>query len=264
MKKIAILIDFSEGSVTALKQAVGFAHKTGADLYCVHVVSTPDKSKQAELELTDFIANNVDSSLTIESIISVGDLFTATQTALKRIHPDLVFVCTHGVKGMFQHLFGAHILKLVQDIKYPCIVVREKAELDISNLKNILLPIDSNPDFILKIKQTAALALALNLTIILYEIDRPGNEFQDIINQNSENAEQYFTTQNIPFTKVMEDTKVMSVGFSRQTINYALANQISLISLMASISKNEILFGAGDKESFLVNEQGVSILICNS
>jgi len=38
---------------------------------------------------------------------------------------------------MFQHLFGAHILKLVQAIPYPSIVLQENNKTDLVNIKSI-------------------------------------------------------------------------------------------------------------------------------
>jgi hypothetical protein len=62
---------------------------------------------------------------------------------------------------------------------------------------------------------------------------------------------------------VLEDVKLISVEFSRQTIEYASANQISIIALAATVFKNEIIFGVVDNENFLGNEQGITILTCN-
>jgi hypothetical protein len=62
--------------------------------------------------------------------------------------------------------------------------------------------------------------------------------------------------------KVIDELKVISAGFSRQTMEYASDNHIQLISLMASVSKLDTLYGVGDKENFLVNPNGIPILCC--
>jgi hypothetical protein len=262
MKTIAALIDYTEGSKIALRQAVDLAKKTQARVCALHVVTSQDKVADAERNLQSFVSAH--TATPVETHIGVGGLINAAQSTLKKLTPDLVIICTHGVKGVMQHLFGAQILKLVQGITYPCLVVQENTHIDLSELNSILLPIGPHPDFMVKIIQTASLAKAIGASIIIYEIDRPSGDFEDQLAKNSQMARDYFRDHGVNYSRVVEDVQVISVGYSRQTIEYARNNKINLLSLMASVSKNDILFGSGDKESFLVNEQGVCILTCNS
>jgi nucleotide-binding universal stress UspA family protein len=256
MKNIAVLIDFTEGSKVALKQAAQLAKKIDAKVYGLHIVSTQQKVEGAAAQLLQFFK---EQGVEADPQVSVGSLNTATQEGLKKVRPDLVVVCTHGIKGMFQHLFGAQILKLVQSIPYPCLVIHENCTTDLANTQKMLFPIGPHPDY----KQAGAFAKVLNATLVIYEIDRPGGVYEDLLAQNLELATSYFDEHQINYTKVIEEAKFVSVGYSRQTIEYASSNTIPIISLMASVSKNEELFGLGDKENFLVNEQGVSVLTCN-
>lgn len=262
MKNIVVLIDFTDGSVVALKQAISLSKHTHAAVTGLHIVSSPEKVKPAEEELSNFISK-YDGEVTIGKMVVVGSLIQAAEDGLRKINPDLVLVCTHGVKGMYQYLFGAQILKMVQAIPYPCLVVHENKGVDLTRAESILLPIGPHPDFMLKIKQTAALAKALGSTVIIYRIDRPGNDFQKFLITNEDDSKKYFSEQHIPYTTVLEDIEVVSVGYSRQTINYAVKHNIGIMSLMANMSKNDQMFGYGDKENFLVNEEGISVLTCN-
>jgi hypothetical protein len=165
---------------------------------------------------------------------------------------------------MFQHLFGAQILKLVQGLSYPCIVLHEHGKIDLVNIRKILFPLGPHPDFSIKIMQTGDIAKALGATIVIYEINKPGADFENQLSINSLAAVRYFEEQQIPYEKVMEDPEVISVGHSRQTLEYADKHNLPLISLMATVSKNETLFGMGDKENFLVNDLGIAVLTCNT
>lgn len=262
MKNIAVLIDFTEGSIAALKQANALVKKKGGTLYGIHIVANMQKVKEAETTLTQFMKQYCD--IPFEIHIAEGSLIPAAQTALKKVSADLVVICTHGVKGMFQHLFGAHILKLIQGITYPCIVLQESSKIDLANTEHILLPIGPHPDFEIKIRQTADLAQTLGASIIIYEIDRPGADFENLLTKHADAAKKYFQENNIPYSNIIEEVKFISVGFSRQTIEYASNNGIAILSLMASVSKNDVVFGFGDKENFLVNEKGVAIFTCNA
>jgi nucleotide-binding universal stress UspA family protein len=262
MKNIAVLIDFTEGSITALKQAEAFATKIGATLHAVNIASSPDKIANASSNLSDFIVEHATHAANIKLEVGEGNLFTAIPSVLSRFEPNLVIVCTHGIKGMFQHLFGAHILKLVQSIPYPTIVVQENNQTDISQIKKILFPLGPHPDFSIKIKQTIALALVLDAKVYLYKIERPGMGYEEQLDQNFQHARNAFAENNIATHRVLDDIEIISAGYSRQTIEYAYKNEIQLISLMASVSNLDLLFGVGDKENFMVNSYGIPILCC--
>ncbi len=263
MKKIAILIDYTDGSKVTLSQAILLAHKTHARLYAINIATSNDKFAQAESDLKTFIKENTDSWESIQTEIGVGNLFDAVPAILKKIDPDLVVLCTHGVKGMFQHLFGAHILKLVQVIPFPSIVLQENNKKDLSSIDNILFPLGPHPEFETKIKQTTKIADELAANIVLYEIDRPGLETENQLNKNLQNSKDYFSEHHINFSRVLDDLKVISAGYSRQTLDYAMENNISLISIMSTVSKNDVLFGVSDKENFLINTMGIPVLCCN-
>jgi len=263
MKNIAVLIDFTEGSKSALKQGIAIAKKSGASLFGIHVVSSQDKVEGAEKELTEFIQKNNSDNLSITPVVGVGQLAGATNHILNRIDADLAIICTHGIKGMFQQIFGAQILKLVQAVIFPCLVISEHTKVDLSIASDILFPVGPHPEFIIKVKQTAKLAQLLKATVIVYRIDRGVDAFDELVNKNEDLAVNYFDEHNISYKKIIEDQKVFSVGFSRQTLEYATNNAIPIMSLMATVSKNDALFGVGDKENFLVNSAGVSIFTCN-
>ncbi len=264
MKKIVVLIDFTEGSKTALKQACLLSSKNGAAISVVNIVDTPDKSAQAEQALSNFITEHATCKVKTEAVIGVGTLFTAVPSLLKKLEPDLVIICTHGIKGMFQHLFGAHILKLVQTIDYPTIVIQENNKINFSEINKILMPIGPHPDFNIKVRQTASLAKALGAEVVVYEIDRDDFDSGDHLMEKNRNLiRQYFEEHQVPYSKKLDELKIISAGFSRQTLEFASTENISLISLMSTVSKDEVVFGVGDKENFLVNPYGIPILCCN-
>lgn len=264
MKNIAVLVDFTEESGMAIKQAADMANETNGELFGIHIVEAENQIAEAENKLNNFLQIHTTNDVVIHTIVAAGNLNTATQECLKKIDASMVVVCTHGIKGIKQHLFGAHILKLVQGIHYPCMVVQKQFKTDLINTKKIMLPIGPHPDYSIKIKQTASLAKMLNASIVIYEINRPGSDFENLLATNTQLAKEYFSAHNIPFASVLDELQVLSVGYSRQTVEYASNNGISIISLMANVSKNDVLFGMGDKENFLVNERGIAVFTCNN
>jgi hypothetical protein len=263
VKNIAVLIDFTEGSKAALQQGIAFAKKSGAQLWALHIIATQEKYTQATTELEQYIQSNTKDGIEVKPLVVIGNLAHACNSGLGKVDADLVIICTHGVKGIFQQLFGAQILKLVQSINFPSLVISEQTTTDLSKATNILFPMGPHPDFLVKIKQTSKFAKMLNASITIYEIDRDGADATDLVNHNVDTAVEWFEQEGISYSKVMEEQKMFSVGFSRQTMEYAVDHQIPILSMMATVSKNDALFGFGDKENFLVNNHGIAVLTCN-
>jgi hypothetical protein len=152
---------------------------------------------------------------------------------------------------------------LVQAISYSCIVLQENNRTNLSEIKSILMPIGPHPDFDIKIITSAKISIELDAPITIYEIDRIGLDLENQFEVNKEKTKTYFNQNKIQYTKVLDELKVISAGFSRQTIEYAKNNNYDMISLMSTISKNDILFGIADKENFLINAAGIPILCCH-
>jgi nucleotide-binding universal stress UspA family protein len=264
MKKIAVLIDFSEGSIKAFQQALRLSSHTKSTIWLIHMVAAKNKAAEAENKLTELIKTHAKESLKIEWKVGCGNIYFEINKLLMKLDPDIVLISTHGIKGFKQHIFGSNILKLVQSITFPCIVFQENSTTKLNDIKKILFPIGPDPDFMVKIKQTATIAKTMKAELVIYIINRPQIYEEKTFNDNVELAKSYFAQHEISYSVVKDDVKFASVGYSRQTIDYALINKIPLISQAAKVSKNDVVFGFGDKENFLVNEAGIPILTCNA
>ena len=261
--KVAALVDFTEGSRMAFMQGEQMVKRFGGTLYAVHITESKHKSEEAKPHLQAFIDANNKEGVAVELIVGIGTLFEETGRQLSLIEPDLVMICTHGVKGVKQHLFGAYILRLVQSIPYASVVFQENNKFDLYKLENILFPLGPHEDFDIKIEQTTKLAKLLSAKVFIYEIQKPSVGSEPVKTQNTLKAKAYFDQHEVPYEKVSEDFETFSLGFFRQTISFANTHGIQLISLMATISKNEMMMKVADKEGFLVNESGIPIMTCN-
>lgn len=263
MKKIAVLIDFSEGSINALKQALKLSVLTNSDIWLINMVDQKNKKEEVERKLAIIAENYAGHGQQIRFVVGCGSLYHETNNLLINIEPDVVLICTHGIKGFKQHIFGSNILKLTQTISFPCIVFQDGFINESSNFKTILFPIGSNPGFEVKIRQTTTIAKTLNSAIIIYIINRPGIFDDNTFKNNFANSKKFFEDNGVNYNVIKEEVNTNSYGYSRQTIEYAKLNNISLISLVAKVSENAAAFGYVDKENFLVNESGIAILTCN-
>lgn len=262
MQRVAVLIDFTEGSVMAFKQAEQLAAKTNAELHAVHICASNDKVEASAAELRGFVSANSASPHKIKSDIGIGSVQQATPDIMRKINPDVVVVCTHGIKGIAQHLFGAKILKIAESIRFPLIIVHENNKVNLAEVKSILFPLGPHSGFASKIKQTGVIAKAVGASVVMYEIETMGSAPDENLEKNKNSATAHFNEIKLDARYVLDEMRFVSAGFSRQTIAYAAENHFDLISLMTTVSKNDMRFGAGDKENLVMNTEGIPVLLC--
>lgn len=262
MKKIVAFIDFTEGCKIALQQANAIARVANAEIYAVYIMTSPGDLTVQEDALRNFALSVPGISRSIQIAVGTGELMEGAAHTLKRINPDLVVVGTHGIKGIVQHLFGAHILKLVQAIPFPCVVVQENTKVRENGWNKLLFPVGAHPAYRIMTEQAAALAKVFHTHVIQYEIEK-SPDVDELQKENTKMAREYFDENQIPFTYILEEATVLSVGYSRQILKYASENDIGLISTLAEIAPGDISYGKADMENLLTNEFGIPILCCN-
>lgn len=263
MNKIAVLIDFTEGCKIAVEQAVVLAMQTNAEIYAITIVPEGSDSETKEKTLQDFASEVVNNRVPLHAVVGKGDLMHTSGYVLSHIDPMLVVIGTHGIKGIKQHLFGAHILKLVQSILYPCVVVQENTVVNPNGFEKILMPVGPHKQFHIKVEQTAMVAAFHHSTVLQYEIERTHIETNEFVLKNKRQAKEYFTEKGTRFSELIEETKVISLGYARQTIQYASDNHYDLISVMSDVPAEDIYLGRTDKENILTNPTGIPVLCCN-
>lgn len=262
MKKIVVLVDLTESSKPALLQAFVIAKKSGAEITALHVSHDSDGDANKANEVEAFVQAHAGSDSAFQVMIGHGKFLSVIPGYIAQLKPDLVVLCTHGIHGIAQNLFGADVLKLVHEIQYPCLVVQEKTVVNPNGIKNILIPASPFPDYMVKVKHAAAVAKIFDARISHYEIDKYVGNTEEAIAENKKLAEVYLQAEGVPFAIVNEDNKSMSLGYAGQTVEYAKANGVDAIALTSDTHHEDMVMGKPDKEKFLTNELAIPILCC--
>jgi len=261
MKKIVVLVDYTEGSRLALNQARILAELAGSHVHVLNVTTDP----MVELEhskLSAFASEELGRSVPVTTHLADGKLITALTESLAELNPDLILLCTHGVKGVLQHLFGARILSLVQAVDKSFLVVQENTVIAEDGFGKILFPATHSDIASVMIHQVMTLAAECDSEVVFYEIDKYLGDAQDEITANFDAAKKIFKAKGIRFSHVKEEVNNHSMGFARQTLAYASRNNIGLIATPSEVLDNGFLMMKSDKEMLLTNEQGIPILSC--
>jgi len=261
MKNIAVLVDYTEGCKLALQQTRVLAELAGAHVHVLNVTSN-DINEEEHARLAAFSTDQLGHSLPMDTHLADGRLITALTEALTEMNPDLIVLCTHGVKGVVQHLFGARILSLVQSLDKSFLVVHENTSVREEGFAKILFPATHSSVASVLIHQVMTLAAECDSEVVFYEIDKYVGDVEGEIQQNFEAAKKIFKAKGIRFSHAKEEANNHSMGFARQTLAFAMENGISLIATPSEVVDNGFLMMKSDKEMLLTNSHGIPILAC--
>jgi nucleotide-binding universal stress UspA family protein len=262
MKKIAVLVDFTRSGKPALQQAKRIAEASNAEIIAVNISDNEISDASLQLKLEEYAQSVLGQSIVCRSVIGHGKLLAGVPELMSEIKPDLIVICTHGIRGVMQNLFGATVLKLVQSLPYPCLVVQENSFVKSTPGFRILLTASPYDSFYTKMKYCAVLAAEIKAEVIHYEMDKYLGDTEQAIADHASEAAEYFAKAGVSFTAVNEELKLMSLGFAPQTINYAAAHSIDMICVTSDSHQDVMAMGKADKEKILTNEAGVPVLCC--
>lgn len=263
MNTIAVLIDFTAISAKALEFAVALALRANASLVLVHVAENEDEDLAAVTARMNDLHASVPSSVKLTNLVQSGNFLIVIKSLLAELNPDLVVVPTHGKVGLMQNLFGSNILKLLKSISVPAIVVQENSVLTESSFRSILFPVGPHRHFDVKYKQTAKFAKAFGSLVVIYTVRNDIRGVSDELLANINAAKEYFDSVGVNYREVAEEPTGFSVGYAKHILNYASANQMSMLSIMSLLSDDTGYMDNSDKENMILNKMALPVFSAN-
>jgi nucleotide-binding universal stress UspA family protein len=142
LKKILVPIDFSEYSKDALRYAIMFAERFGAELVLIYVVepmvypadfsfgqvSIPNMeielTKMGNEQLEKLITDEVASRVKAKRIVRTGKAFVEIIKTAREENIDLIVISTRGQSGVEHILFGSTAEKVSRKAPCPVLTVR--------------------------------------------------------------------------------------------------------------------------------------------
>lgn len=260
MKIISCLIDFTETSKIAVAYASEMAKKEGSTVNLLHIVNDSDyDQKKVESELVSF--TGIDN-LGVNYTCSIGDgnYLNKIPKLVQLSDADFVVIGTHGTKGIFQTLFGANVVKLVQDLPVPALVVQDNSPMPVPEIKEILFPVAPHHNFNIKIEETARWAKLYNSHVDIFCLFKGESTLPENISNNLDKAVEYFEKEGVKHDKVLRESKVYSVGYAKDILAYSNEKQFDLIAIMSQNSEENMYFGNVDKTNLILNPGGIPVL----
>lgn len=266
-KRIIVPVDFTDASENAIKQAIIIAQKDGSSIWLVHVNVNKSSNKRltdlstAEDNLEALAKNVKDEGVVCRYSILDGSIFEELPAFANNGEFSIMVIGTHGIKGLKQKLLGADILKIARKISIPCIIVQENCIC--RNFNPIVLPVGGHENFRQLIEDTATLAAQFNSEVHLYSVIRRSIEESEKLRVNIALTKKIFDERKISYKRVKEESTIVSVGYAKQTLDYAEKIGAGLIAIMSVKSEEHYYFAQADKETMINNEYNIPVF-CTS
>ncbi len=262
MKKIAVLIDFTSTTDKALMFARRIAMEKGLEIVLIHIHKSRDKEtiSKKNQKMEEYVSGLTSAGLKCTYLFFYGNFFSQISGAVAKSKATLAIIGTHGKQGFKQSLFGSNILKVVQSLPIPSLVVQDSSVWPDNGFSNVLIPIDKHPNYKIKIEIAHSL-LSENGVIKMYVI-HISDILEDVLRANLDSSIKFIESHQWPYEIIEEGKAQYSVGYSKQTLNHIQKCRPDLIAIVAKIAPDNIHFGEMDKDNVILNPEGIPVLCC--
>lgn len=260
MKMISTLIDFRPTSEIATQYGCWLAKQTNATVNLLHI--TDDKNADIEEVKKRLINFSKIESYGVNYSVSVGrgEYLQEIPKLLRLVDANFVVIGTHGIQGVYQALFGANVIKLVQSLTISALIVQDSTPLPGDNVPHILFPVGLHEQFDSMIKKTAEWALALNGDVDIFTLLKDSGDTYDDFIKNTEKTKAYFDKVGVRYKTVMKEPTTYSIGYTKEILNYAKEGKTGLITMLSQVSGENRYLGNADKTNLVLNPQGIPVL----
>jgi nucleotide-binding universal stress UspA family protein len=267
MKEIIVAIDFSKGSINALKYAITIANKTDSDimmvwvkkpssnesLYSVDKTIMDEAKKRFESLVFDF-KNKLKGKLNYK--VLEGKVYKEIVNLAKYTDADLIISGTHGVSGFEKYWIGSNAYKIVSASECPVITVRNNYNVK-TTIKRIVLPIDDSVETRHKVPFAAEIAKAFDAEVhilLLYHKEITDSILK--VESYSKQVADLLKGKEIKY--VLASIKGEKDPF--QTIKYAEKVEADLIAIMTEQEESPLSFILGKFAQETVNYSPIPVL----
>lgn len=268
MKEIIVAIDFSKGSVHALKYAITIANTVEANIQMVWVYKpesvdtvyskTEDFTKEEVKKRFDEIVKKYSKCLKgkLEYKIRKGKVYQEIVNQAKYSDAYMIVAGTHGASGFEEFWIGSNAYKIVTSASCPVITVRENFKLKDSFTK-IVLPIDSTLESRQKVPFASQLAKSFGAEIHLLAVYSTSiKSIHKLVDSYVKQVEDYLENNKVKFVK----HSLEADNVTNTTIEYAKTIDADLIAIMTEQETSAANIWLGTYAQQMVNHSQFPVL----
>ena len=263
MKVVSCVIDFTETSKIAATYAIWLAKQYNASINLVHFTAIPGSHNDLEEKLvahTEIESSGIAHTFSIGS----GNYLRTIPEMLLESEADVVVMGSEGTQNAPQILTSANVVRLVQVVPIPALVVQRNSPVPVRPIHDILFPMAPHSNFAIKIEESARWAKMHNAHIDILCLVASGHDLPADIKNNLDEAGDYFSRENVNYSQTFRDSKVYGVGYAKDILRYAEDKPFDLIVVMSQNSAENMYFGNVEKTNLIQNDLGIPVLCINS
>ena len=275
MKNIIVGIDFSLGSMNAMKHAVSMAIRLKTDLTLLYSL-TPDAKLIEEtnitlrsnilsiaekklMELAEYCQKHIHHTK-VKHKIRVGKAAKEIAAEAKEQGRALVVAGTHGTSGFEEFFIGSTAMRIISSTEFPVLTVRDTVNIH-RDLTDIVIIIDSSRETLQKVKIAALLSKAFQAKVHIVGVyTSKYRDLRDLVDAYVNKAEIYFNERDIR----LESTIIESDKDPRRIIEISEGIKANLIiSMKETDLYGDDPFSLTSFSQKLVNRSSIPVLSVN-
>jgi nucleotide-binding universal stress UspA family protein len=173
---ILVALDGTPEGTTVLPVARALARARQAELLLVRVTATVLESAPENAAASQYFADVVRdydlAELNVRGELRHGDVVEQLLAAASEANADLIAMATHGRSGVARAWFGSVTERVLAESPVPVLVLRADSEVH-TDLKTVLIPVESSPGSATALAMVRELAGATNVRAILLQVVAP-------------------------------------------------------------------------------------------
>jgi nucleotide-binding universal stress UspA family protein len=264
---IVVPTDFSEVCENAVRHTMQIAKYIDFKVVLLHVVNADtmrylkdnNLSKNTlEDKLKDHVEKyKIEFGIEVSYVIKEGELFKQVQKTVTELGANMVVLGTHGKVG-FQKITGSYAVKVINKTHVPTIVVQKKPLLE--PYRNVVFPVTFSTQDRQKVNWAIYIAKTFRSTIHIFPKRESERSHKTKIMSVVKQIKVIFDKHNVKYVdKVSEEG---AGNFSKQVLDYAVANEADLI--MTMVTKRRLLpFISTMDEQIIFNSSQIPVICIN-
>jgi nucleotide-binding universal stress UspA family protein len=269
MKKIVVAVDFSNGSIHALKYAINIANLVKCDILMVWVdkTATPESIYSSVGEnyrgevmkrfndlVEKFQPTCTGGTLTFK--LRKGKIYNEIVTYAKTKKADLIVTGSHGVSGFEEYWIGSNANRIVAHADCPVITVRNGFQIKDKDFK-IVIPIDNSNHTLIKIPFTAKMAKIFDADVYIAVIFTTNlKTMHKRVENFVEKAKKYLEKEEVRYKIEHFETQ----NTTKTTIDFAKRIDADLIAIMTEQEDSREIGLLGPNAQQIVNHSPIPVL----
>jgi nucleotide-binding universal stress UspA family protein len=264
---IIVPTDFSEVCENAVRHTLQIAKYIDFKVALLHVINKDtlnylQKNNLSKSTLEDKLKEHIEKykiefGIDVTYVLKEGELFKQVQKTVTELGANMVVLGTHGKVG-FQKITGSYAVKVINKTHVPTIVVQKKPLTE--PYRNVVFPVTFSTQDRQKVNWAIYIAKTFRSTIHIFP-KRENEAFKkkkimSVVKQ----IKVIFDKHNVKYVDQVSEEG--AGNFSKQLLDYAVANEADLI--MTMITKHKFLpFLSSMDEQIIFNSSQIPVICIN-